>query len=464
MKILSNHAVIVFIALLLVISLFSSVILFKQVEKTRFNGDESGWISSGYYYANLVLTWDFEWQKWKCPQCESWGSWLNLHVGQYLMGIPLKMFATKEDQEFFGFYRHYHELQSDESLRKNEVEGRVPPRDILLRARRISAVFGVLCCLIVLTISYYSANLWIGLMAVILLLANKLFLVNATQAMTDVYYNFFLLCIWLVSIFLLKLRKKGHILIVSSFFGIFVGFATSVKITGLVVGGLFFLSLAVYKHILCKLKMIDIVSYVAVFVVSAIAIIYLLNPYFWPSYTQLNGKGIVRELGALYKEVTSGKAQEGKIRERYPQLSNLSHLVEFPYLFLRWNEVMNRQLKEWKSASWQGNRWRAFHESLFIRHSGFPLEWIFFCIGIIFHGAKIFSSFRDRKLILSNVSFLYFVVNYVFILLFMKLNWGRYYLPTVIASQMIVAAGMYEVVTQAYRYCCQRKQPEQQVQ
>lgn len=61
-------------------------------------------------------------------------------------------------------------------------------------------------------------------------------------------------------------------------------------------------------------------------------------------------------------------------------------------------------------------------------------------------------SLSTREIAPLVIPFLYFVINYAFILTFMELNWGRYYLPTVIASKVLVAVGIYEVTARAYGY------------
>jgi len=106
----------------------------------------------------------------------------------------------------------------------------------------------------------------------------------------------------------------------------------------------------------------------------------------------------------------------------------------------------------WKSASWNDNRFASFHQRSLLNYSSFFLEWIFLIVGI----AACCSAFRrplsTREIAPLLIPFLYFVINYAFILTFMELNWGRYYLPTVIASKLLVAVGIYLVTTRAYGY------------
>lgn len=46
---------------------------------------------------------------------------------------------------------------------------------------------------------------------------------------------------------------------------------------------------------------------------------------------------------------------------------------------------------------------------------------------------------------------LFFAVNYLFIVLFMNLNWERYYLPSIVAGRLLVAGGLCVVLREVYR-------------
>ncbi|MCX6354277.1 MAG: hypothetical protein NTZ78_05160 [Candidatus Aureabacteria bacterium] len=54
-----------FILLAAMISLVCGYILFAHVPMTSFHGDESAWISFGFYHADLVATGNFSWYEWR---------------------------------------------------------------------------------------------------------------------------------------------------------------------------------------------------------------------------------------------------------------------------------------------------------------------------------------------------------------------------------------------------------------
>jgi len=428
-----------------IVCLLSSALLFGKVGETSFSGDESGWIASGNYYSGLLLKGDFTRENWICPECGPWGS-LNMPLGKLLIGIPLRIVSQETGQQFSSYYAW------GQSLEENLKGGKVPPREILLQARRMSAVFGVLCCLLVFAIGYFSHNVWTSLMAALLLLINQLFTLSATRAMTDIHYNFFLLCLALSMFFVLKSRNKSYVMLASSFSGILAGLAGAVKITGIIIAGFVFLAVVLYEGILGKLQKRDIALSIALFSLVSLSTIYLSNLYFWPSFNAINGKAIIYEFQSLSKELAAGEVRGNGIRERYPQLSNLSNVLEFPNMFLRWRSFMLEQRTVWKSASWNGNRFASFHQRLLIEYRSFFLEGIFLVIGIATCYSALRSSLSTKEIAPLVIPFLYFVINYVFILTFMELNWARYYLPTVIASKVLIAVGIYEVTMHAYGY------------
>src|ERR1700742_3950092 len=158
-----------FTALGLLVCVVSALVIFPRISRTEFSDDEPGWIASGYYYTTLAQKRDFDWDKWFCRECQGFGR-LNLHVGEYLFGIPMKIEKDSASPAFFGFYDVEH------SYEDNLRDGLVPPREILLQARQVAAFFGVLCCLMIFAVGFWAYNPWVGLVASGLLLTNSVFL------------------------------------------------------------------------------------------------------------------------------------------------------------------------------------------------------------------------------------------------------------------------------------------------
>ena len=96
--------------------------------------------------------------------------------------------------------------------------------------------------------------------------------------------------------------------------------------------------------------------------------------------------------------------------------------------------------------SWNGNRFASLHQRLLIEYSTFVLEWVFLVIGIAVCCGAVWTSIGSKETTTLVIPLLYFAINYLFIVAFLELNWDRYYLPTIVASRILIAVGIYEVV------------------
>ena len=155
-----------------------------------------------------------------------------------------------------------------------------------------------------LSIGYYFNNIWIGLISAIILSINDVFIISSTRAMPDIHYNFFLISLCLCGFSLLTNRSKKHMFLSSLIFGVFSGFAGSVKIMGILIGTLFFVGLLVYRSFLYGIKKTELLSYLAIFVLSSSCVIYILNPVFWPSFRKMNASEIIKESVSINKNTS----------------------------------------------------------------------------------------------------------------------------------------------------------------
>jgi 4-amino-4-deoxy-L-arabinose transferase-like glycosyltransferase len=415
--------------------------IFPRIDETPFHGDESGWISSAYHYTDLLLTRDTTLSKWECQECSTWGS-LNLHLGQWLIGLPLVADPGLRGRRFSRYY------DFDLSFEDNVAQGRVPPRDILSRARRAVAVVGVLCCLVVFAIGYLAYGLLVGVLAAGLVLSNQLFITYATRAMTDVHYSFFLLSLCLAMMLLARSRKAPsawRAIRVGAIAGVLVGLATSVKVTAIVIGGVVFVA-ATYAIAERRARPLAMVTFLA----SALIVIYGLNPFFWIDSKDLRPQPLVQEIRLLAHDLRTSSLQIES--DRFPQLSSLG---KFPAIFVRWDRLMNNQLEARPERGWQGHRLGMLHEALLIRYSSVPAGWLFLGIGVCLSAAyarRRAQTALGRPAVSDALPLLYLLANYGFIVAFMKLNFERYYLPTVIAIQLFVAIGLHAIILYPLRW------------
>lgn len=425
----------------------STVVLSAEITKTPFHGDESGWISSGYYYTNLLLCHDFDREKWECPQCRTWGS-LNPHVGQWIIGLFLKSFPPENGSDFFHIYNY------KESAAQNLKAGRIPPPQVLFRARVISAAFGVASCVLMFAIGYWSSGLLAGCLVTVLLICNRLFIGLSTRAMTDVFYNCFLLCGCLIGVFWLRCSRQRSCLLISCACGCATGIAASVKTAGVLIGGLHLLFLIAYRTHTCALKTRCGLAHAAAFLCSALAVIYLLNPYFWPSLEELTWPALVRQGKSLCNELVSPTARGLPIRES-PSDKDLGGIVEFPYMFLRWNCLANSRIDH--RDVWRKHRMSILHRKLFMDHATFRLEFGVLLVALSIIVRRIIAGLRNRQVTVSAAPALFLLANYLFVIGLLEADWERYFLPAVTAIQIVVGIGAAEAILAAHKALCARR-------
>ena len=186
------------------------------------------------------------------------------------------------------------------------------------------------------------------------------------------------------------------------------------------------------------------------FFASALIVIYGINPFLWIDSKDLRPGPLVQEFRLLAHDLRTSSRQIDSAR--FPQLASLGR---FPSIFVRWNRLMNNQLEAKPERGWQGHRLGILHEALLSRYSNVPAGWVFFGIGVCLstsYARRRAQSALDRPAVSSASPLLYLLANYGFILAFMKLNFERYYLPTVIAIQFFVAIGLHAVIAYLVRW------------
>jgi len=416
---------------LVLIIVASWTVLGNNIGTAPFHGDETNWITYAYYYTDLLLERDFTWEKWDCPTCGPWGS-LNLHLGKLLIGLPLKLYsATQLDgQEFTQTY------EFSQPFEVNQANGRVPPGEMWLFARRMSIVYGTLTCAAAFVIGFLVADLLAGWIVVGLLLANQIFVASATRAMTDAHYNFFLLCFLLAASWFLTRPQAARWASIAC--GLCAGLACSVKVTVLAVASMVFLLLVVYGLLLRTVRLRKGVAYVILFTIAAAGVIYLLNPNFWPSFSGIKGDTVMAELRSLIANLDrAGLPSAGTLRADFPQLAQLTRPLGFPQLFPRWNENLNdlMQVGLWETD----NRLLELHGSLARFMSIIPLLWLLVPAGLVYCAAHAWRAFKNKQTSMLAIPSVYFLVNYLLIVVTLKLNWDRYYVPTIVAGCLLMA-------------------------
>jgi len=193
--------------------------------------------------------------------------------------------------------------------------------------------------------------------------------------------------------------------------GLIVGLTASVKPSGFVLGFPLFLTVTAYRLGIgggYKLPEHGRVFFSAVltFVMSSVAVIYALNPTFWPS-----------------------------------GLSDIWRLLGFPEMLLAWDRYMAYQDVTLGLGQWSGNHFVDMHRSILVRHSNSAVDILFF-VGLLFCARRCFVSMRRGIADVSFALVVFFLCNYALLVGFLRLNWDRYYLPLEISMRVIAAIGI----------------------
>lgn len=424
---------------LLAVILLSVWVLLLRIDDTSFHGDESGWISTAGYYTQLLLSGELDWEKWRCKPCANWGSWLNPHLGQWMIGLPLTAVFSDDELDFFVFY----DFKTDRA--QNETEGRVPPPDTLQRARTVVALLSALSCGLVFAIAALTSRIWAGLLTVLILLPTPLFLTYSTRAMTDAHYSALLLGLCLVGVLIIQDRIRGKLPLTGVVFGIMGGLVTSIKIPGFLVASVFVVGLLTYKRYLSSAKTRELLLALVLYASTSLLVVYALNPYYWPTVGEIEIRPAAREIESFTTAWKTGDLPDN-LRDEYPQLANLARLVEFPYTFVRWRNMADEQAVFFSTAKWGDSRVVTLHRRLLFEFAAFPGEWVLFLIGLGFGVRRVQESVLARQPSAVVIILLFFLVNYLFLLLVVSLNWERYYLSSVIAMRLFEGYGIYSVV------------------
>lgn len=440
------------------IFLISAFVLFPStsLERTPVHADEPGWIAAGYIHTEMLIHLltnpEFDRNLWQ--QRDSYFH-MNGQIGKWLVGFPVWIYFHLTHHPKIMAHQNL-TIASFSSFTKSlwdEVhQNDISTKKIIRISRMSSLFFGILCCFFIYGIGLLCSSPPVGFISVLLLLINPLFVDAASRSMTDIFYLFFLLC----ALFSLILFRKKQVLLPLAF-GICSALAASVKITGILVGTLILLSYLGFKE---RLRLNRYPAPILLFALSAITVIYLLNPFLWISFSAFNSKGFLAETKIFMGHVNQKiKGENVSIQIRnYPQLEPF---LKFPYIFLEWNYVMKEQQENIASGKWKLNpqRFGMTREEQVLKKNGikrlqniikmfvmlltpFPLIGLAFLIlGLVQSVHSYSTNHQDERVLLP---ILFFASNLIFIILSLKLNWDRYYLTAIVTAQVVIANGILE--------------------
>lgn len=201
---------------------------FTDIDGNRFHGDEADWTKYGarYFYLFFLDA---------APDPEDWSTAMAIdqpQIGRYLVGgtlwlsggSPLVVQTMNRPHYRFG-----------ESREQNLREGRVPPLEELRPVRLVMAAFGLAACLLVYWIGWRLEGPELGAIAALVCGTSPLLLVCSRRVSTDAPLLFFMLAVVALLPLLLwshRGQRPSLLLGAGSVMGLLVGAAAGTKLNG----------------------------------------------------------------------------------------------------------------------------------------------------------------------------------------------------------------------------------------
>jgi len=429
--------------------------LVGQRKHTQFYGDESGWMGASFQTAELLFDGEFDPAHLSAIR-RNYGN-LNPQLGKLMLGVPLVLYSDA----YFGGARF--ELTTrynwnGEPYAVKRALGEVPPRTLLHVGRAITAIYGAVCVLVVFVAGWIWFDARVGLVAALLLLLTPTFVEATTRVMTDVYYNLFLLAGCIVASLGVRRAPDGRDLVLAAACGALGGLASAVKITGFLLVGATYCAAVVLRNLREGGSIRRVAKPLATYTATALACIYALNPFYWPEYARIEPRELSREV----RQIISGDGavafsaplpdllgsiayERREIVAAYPQLYNIARPLEFPVQFLRWKRLWERQEA---SIPWPRDRSRlaVATRKLALELTAFPFEWIFLVCGGVYCARSVRVGWQARRLSPRIVVLVWVGLVLAGIVTAAPRPEDRFFLPGVIATRILVAAGLLAVV------------------
>lgn len=364
-------------------------------------GDETDWISSGNYYTALVLAGDFRHEKWVANELGIVGNF-NQNLGKVLLGLGVRLHWQQQpgDAEYLALY------DWGKSFEVNRALGQVPSPGLLLRARESEIVFVAACAVLLFLVGTLIGGELCGVLAAAAALGSAQVHKLLALAVTDSYYNFFILAGLLVSIGLVRAERTRSFVGYSALVGLAAGLACSVKITGLPLVALFYGLLLPPIWIARGFTLRTAVYGPLAALATATITVYVLNPFFWPFES--------------------------------PRM-----LLEFPKLYVRTQQAFESVPAKTLGWGTPPERLRLIHERLFVSNfRSVGVEPIAFAVGFLICGWQFVRGLRKREVNVLGVAFVYFVAQYAFVVALVQFNFARYFLPAMFSIKLLAAIGV----------------------
>jgi hypothetical protein len=422
-------------AVLVLVGVLAWASLLPATRTSRVFGDEIGWISASSRAADLVRSGDFDWDAWEMSSLGAYGA-MNPPVGKLAIGLPMRL--GNPAPPFDGLW--------DWSLDEvgNEGKGNLPPRDELLKARRIVAMHSALLVVAVCALGWSLGGPSVGLIAAALLCVHPTWRATGPLLLTDMLHGFLLVLMAFPAIGLLRRADHDRGLFQMVLLGSLMGVAAAVKPTGLVLGGMFVLSIALYRAVRSRRIGIAFQGVLAAFLVSGATLV-ALDPWLWPDLGSARPSAVLRETPAALGALRSPQpiATLEARREEYPAVQAVARPAWIFIRAMQWKHLVAFQ-RSLPSLQWQGPRLVVLADWLLLRKNSFAGEFVFVLIGLfgVFMGLARRSRTETIASAPAKVVILFTVAASVYVLALVVLPVTRYLLPLQVLLLVLAAQGI----------------------
>lgn len=422
------------------------------ITSPNLHTDERGWLASGLVYCDLIAQGDFTPSHWdQQGALWSFGN-LNPHLGKVMLTFPAYRFAKRMEIE----YKPQEHFTSRDRMGIFSDTLPPPPAKLLRLARRTAFFWACCTAGVMIAAAWWMAGRVAAVLFGYTILLNRFFLESASMAMTDFPYLFFLglgmLCgIWLVRA---ATSRQRTLAVVLGFLA--AGLATSVKVTGLPILGLYFTVLLLYLAGLHRVRLRGALGRLALGSAVALLPIYGLNPFLWPEWSSVDFDAAAKEWEAinageilyakdeefntLWESLRQSDVNASAVRRACPNLANMLRPLEFPLLYPRWSHLFEALARQYPV----NEPLEALYGSIF-RHASSVFEVMFLFFGLYVAWLRVRLARDESSPLVAGMAYL--AVQALFLLMMLPVKgFERYYLPAILISRVFVALGVAEAL------------------
>lgn len=408
--------------LIIVFFIFCFIFLWNSFKLVPFHQDEFVFLDRSFT-VELLVNKEFDHQIWS-----SYIGYDQPKLAEFVYGANLLYLSegrgVKEYLSSYGFYDDKLKFGKEKWWVKSsgkeveslsaEVQKKLIP---VLESRRISLLLSFGCIILMFLIGVKLRGLIFGLLSAGLLFENRLFLGTALRAMADSFLLFFLLLTFYLSLFFIervKSKKNENLTGLSVGIGMSTGLAMASKLNGglgLIYFFILFIALMLFGR-LNKEKEWRLIKALAIIIIALFLVFILFNPFTW-------GQPVKNSLFMFSHRINMGVRQGLYSRRLLVSLMDkLIGVYESVFSPLRDYGLLQR---------------------LFIGTA-------FFIIGLFTLVERLLKSKKANLIGQDLALVLWAVVVLITVVIYIPMDWERYYLPIFPGVILVQLMGIFGVV------------------